>query len=73
MAAYDDIFDFERLDCVGYYRCDVWVSRMDDVGDVAVSEDVAGTGAGDCCFGNARVGATDEENAGFLACRVLIE
>ena len=40
---------------------------MDDVGDVAVHEDVAGLEAEDGRFGDARVGAADPEDFGGLA------
>ena len=73
VATYDNIFDFELIDCISDYRRGVFVVGMEDVGNVAVHEDVAGTRAGDCCFGDARVGAADEENARVLACRILTE
>lgn len=73
VAAYDNVFDFENVNCISDYRCGIFVSGMEDVGNVAVHEDVAGTRAGDCCFGDARVGAADPEDAGLLACRVLAE
>lgn len=73
MAAYDNVFDFENVYCISDDRCGILVSGMEDVGNVAVHEDVAGTRAGDCCFRDARVGAADPEDAGLLACRVLAE
>lgn len=41
--------------------------RGDDVGDVAVHEDVAWLGAQEGCFGAAAVGAAEPEGGGALA------
>lgn len=73
VAAHDNIFDSKNVDCISDYRCGISVSGMEDVSNVTVHEDVAGTGAGDFCFGNARVGAAYPEDAGMLACHVLAE
>lgn len=43
------------------------VARMQDVGNVAVDEDVARLEAADGGFGDAGVGAADPENLGALA------
>ena len=67
MSAHDDMFDLEVLDGVLDHTQRVQVARVQDVGDVAVDEDIARLEAEDGGFGDAGVGATDPEDLGGLA------
>ena len=67
MPAYDDVLDLQVHDGVGDDAEGVEVARVQDVGDVAVDEDVAGLEAEDGGFGDAGVGAADPEDLGVLA------
>lgn len=67
MAAQDDVFDFEVDDGEFEDAGAAEVVVLDDVGDVAVHEDVAGLQAEDGGFGAAGVGAADPEDFGMLA------
>ena len=56
------------LDRVGDDALAVEVRGREDVGDVAVHEDVAGFEAEDGRFGDAAVGAAEPEDLRVLAC-----
>lgn len=59
--------DLEVRDGVGDDALAVEVRGREDVGDVAVHEDVAGLEAEDGGLGDAGVGAADPEDLGLLA------
>jgi hypothetical protein len=61
MSAEHDVRDFEMLDGIFDDGRDGDVGGRDDVGDVAVDEDVAGLEAEDGGFGDAGVGAADPD------------
>ena len=67
MSAHDDVHDFEMRDGIGDDALAVDVGRGQDVGDVAVDEDVAGFEAEDGGFRDAGVGAADPEDLRLLA------
>ena len=67
MPAHDNVFDFEVLDGVGDDALGADIAGVQDVGDVAVHEHVAGLQAADGGFGAARVGAADPKDLGALA------
>lgn len=67
MAADDDMPHLEMLDRVRDDGLRVQVAGREDVGDVAVDEDVAGLHAEDGGFGDAGVGAADPEDLRLLA------
>ena len=67
VAADDNVLDFEVDDGVFDDGAGVQVARVQDVGDVAMHEDVAWFEAQDGGFGNAGVGAADPEDLGVLA------
>lgn len=69
MAADDDVLHLEVGDGVGDDALAVDVGGGQDVGDVAVHEDVARLEAEDGGFGDAGVGAADPEDLGLLAGR----
>jgi len=62
------VLDFQVHDGVFDHGARAEVAGVDDVGDVAVHEDVARLQAHDGCFRDARVGASDPEDFGTLAC-----
>lgn len=66
MSADDDVLDFEGVDGVEDDGLDGEVVRGDDVGDVAVDEDVTGLGAAEGGFRATRVGAAKPEERGCL-------
>ena len=61
MAAENNVRDFQVLDGVFDNGGDGYVGRGDDVGNVAVNEDVAGLEAKDSSFGYAGIGAADPD------------
>lgn len=61
MAADHDIFDFESVDGVEDDALGRHVVWGDDVGDVAVDEDVTGLGIAEGRFRHARIGAAKPE------------
>lgn len=67
MPAHDDVLDLEVRDRVRDHGLRVQVAGGQDVGDVAVHEDVAWLQAQHGGFGDARVGAADPEDLGLLA------
>lgn len=67
MAADDDMFDLEVLHGELDDREGIDVGADEDVGDVAVAEDLAWFEAEDGRFGAAGVGASDPEDLGRLA------
>lgn len=67
MPAHDDVLHFQIADRVLDHGLAVQVGRGEDVGDVAVDEDVAGLEAEHGGFGDAGVGAADPEDLGVLA------
>lgn len=67
MPAHDDVLHLEVRDGVGDDAAAVEVRRGQDVGDVAVHEDIAGLEAEDGGLGDAGVGAADPEDLGLLA------
>lgn len=67
MSAHDDMFDLEVRDGVGDDALAVDVGGGENIGDVAVDEDVAGLEAEDGGFGDAGVGAADPEDLRVLA------
>lgn len=67
------MFDLEVGDGVLDHGRGVDVGGGDDVGDVAVDEDITGLHAEDGGLGAARVGATDPEDLGRLAAGQLGE
>jgi len=67
MAAQHDMLDAHVRDGVLDHRGGGEVARVQDVGDVAVDEDVAGLEARDGGFGDAGVGAAEPEDFGGLA------
>ncbi len=67
MSAHNHMFHFQKRDRVRDDGLRVQVRRGQDVGDVAVDEDVARLEAEDGGFGDAGVGAADPEDLGGLA------
>lgn len=67
MAADDDVLDAEIGDGVLDHAGGGEVTGVQDVGDVAVDEDLARVGAAEGGFGHAGVGAAEPEDAGGLA------
>ena len=67
MPAHDNVFHFHVPDAVRDDALRAHVRGRDDVGDVAVHEDVAGLAAADGCLRDAGVGAADPEDLGGLA------
>lgn len=67
VAAQHDVLHAHVRDGVLDHRGRRQVARVQDVGDVAVHEDVAGLEARDGRFGHARVGAAEPEDLGRLA------
>lgn len=67
MARHDDVLDFQVVDGVVDDGLGGHVVRGDDVGDVAVDEDVAGLGGEEGRFGAAAVGAAEPERRWGLA------
>lgn len=67
VAADDDVFDFQVLDRILDDGERVEVRWDDDVGDVAVAEDLARLETEDGGFGTAGVGASDPQDLGGLA------
>lgn len=67
MPADDDVRDLEVGEGVGDDGLGAEVRGRQDVGDVAVDEDVAGPEAEDGGFGDAGVGAAEPEDRGLLA------
>lgn len=67
MPADHDVRDFEVHNGKADDAEGVEVARVQDVGDVAVDEDIAGLEAEDGGFGDAGVGAADPEDLGGLA------
>jgi len=67
VAADDDMLDFQVHDGVADDAEGVQVARVQDVGDVAVHEDIAGLEAQERGFGDAGVGAADPEDLRGLA------
>ena len=67
MPAYNDMFDLEVLDGVLDDAERIQVARVQDIGDVAVNEDISRLEAEDGSFGDARVGAANPEDLGGLA------
>jgi hypothetical protein len=61
VSADDDVRDFEVHDGVLDHGLRVDVCGRDDVGDVAVDEDVSRVQAENCGFGDAGVGAADPD------------
>src|SRR4030081_2757213 len=66
VTADDDVFDFQYLHGELHYRQAVEVAVHDDVGDVAMDEEVAGEKPHDLVGRYAAVGAADPEVARFL-------
>ena len=66
VAADDDVLDLEDVDGVLQHREAVEVGVHDDVGDVAVHEELAGQQPDDLVRGDAAVGAADPEVARSL-------
>ena len=67
MPRHDDMFHFEGADSVGDDALGAEVARVEDVGDVAMHEDVAGLEAEDGGLWAAGVGAADPEDLRALA------
>lgn len=67
MSAHDQMLDLQMLHGVGDDRLRVQIAGREDVGDVAVHEDVPGLQTQHGGFGDARVGAADPEDLGLLA------
>ena len=67
MPAQNDMFDLEVLDGVLDDAEGVQVARVQDIGDVAMNEDISRLEAEDRRFGNAGVGAANPEDLGGLA------
>ena len=67
MPADDNVLDLEGIDGEENDGLDGEVVRGDDVGDVAVDEDVTGLCAAEGGFRAARVGAAEPEERGRLA------
>jgi len=67
MPADHDVRDLEVHDGIADDAEGVEVARMQDVGNVAVDEDVSRLEAKDGGFGDAGVGAADPEDLGGLA------
>lgn len=67
MSAHDHMFHLQKRNGVGDDGLRVQVRGGQDVGDVAVHEDVARLEAEDGGFGDAGVGAADPEDLGGLA------
>ena len=61
VAAENDVRDLHVLDCVFNDGGNGDIGRGDDIGDVAVDEDVAGLEAEEGGFGDAGVGAADPD------------
>ncbi len=73
VAANDDVADFEDVHGVLDHGEDVEIGLGDDVGDVAVDEDLTGREAGDLVGGHPAVRATDPEVFGVLLFGELAE
>lgn len=67
MPRHDDVLDFQVIDGVVDDGLGGHVVRGDDVGDVAVDEDVARLGGQEGGFGAAAVGAAEPEGGRALA------
>ena len=67
MAGDDDMLHFEVVDGVVDDGLGTDIMRGDDVGDVAVDEDVTRLGGEEGGFGAAAVGAAEPEGGGGLA------
>lgn len=61
MTAENDVADFQVGDGVFDYSVGIDVCGGDDVGDVAVDEDVTGLETQEGSFGDARVGAAEPD------------
>jgi len=73
MAAEDDVLNFEVHNGVFNDGGGVDVGGGDDIGDVAVDENVAGLEAEEGGFGDARVGTAEPENSRRLPSSELRE
>ena len=69
MPADDDVLDLEQIDRELHDREAIQVGMHDDVGDVAVDEELARGEVDDLVRGNAAVGAADPEIARALLAR----
>lgn len=63
------MLDLQVCDCILNDGAGVDIGRADDVGDVAVDEDVTGLQSEDRGLGDARVGAAEPEDRGRLPSR----
>lgn len=68
MAAHDHVLHLQMQDRVHDDGLGGEVRGREDIGDVAVHEDVAGLEAEDRGLGDAGVGAAEPEEGGMLAC-----
>jgi hypothetical protein len=73
VAAEDDVLDLEVLDAELDGRQQGDVGRVDDVGDVAQHEDLAGLLAQHGGLGDARVAAANPQDVGRLALGAVLE
>jgi hypothetical protein len=73
VAAEDDVLDLEVLDAELDGRQQGDVGRVDDVGDVAQHEDLAGLLAQHRGLGDARVAAANPQDVGRLALGAVLE
>ena len=67
MAADDDMLDFQMHDGIADDAERVQVAPVQNIGDIAVHEDIAGLEAQERGFRDAGVGAADPEDLGGLA------
>ena len=67
MATKDDLLDLQMADGILDDSLGAEVGRVEDIGDIAVDEDVTGLEAEDGGFRDAGVGAADPEDFGRLA------
>jgi hypothetical protein len=73
VSADDDVFHLEDIDGVLHDGEGVEVGLLDDVGDVAVDEDLAGGESGDLVGGHAAVRAADPKVFGRLLVGEVVE
>lgn len=73
VAADDDVADFEDIHGILHHGEEVEIRFHDDVGDVAVDENLSGGEAGDLVGGHPAVRTTDPEVLGALLVGELAE